>query len=148
MKREKALVRKLFLASALIVISTFVTACSDDDKYNDKYVMVVDADLKAMIYKSRLVLSEWQPYVMDGFAFDEMMSFKEFSERFFVTHENPLYRLEVFPNSNADTSICRIYPRNVRSGKTFELYRGEKESRRYLLLDDEDDYLVFNCKKE
>ena len=77
-----------------------------------------------------------------------IMSFRDFARQFYVEDLNPAYKLEVFRSTSGDTGSCRISSRNTSKGKSLQFYRGTGETREYLVMDDSEDYLKFDCREE
>ena len=113
-----------------------------------KYVMLVDTKPTAMIYKRGMFLNKWVPYDVDGFYKGNPMSFRDFSRQFYVEDRNPAYKLEVFRSTSGDSVSCRISSRNTSKGKSLQFYRGSGEAREYLVMDDSEDCLKFDCREE
>ena len=113
----------------------------------DRYVMIVDEKLKAMIYKRGLLLNSWSAFEVQGFAAgSKVIPFTEFAERAFI-EDNPFYKVSFFGKKNSVGS-CRIRPTSTSKGKRLQFYNGDGSSRRYIVFDDREDYLKFSCYKE
>jgi hypothetical protein len=62
------------------------------------YIMIIDDNLKLMLYDRGLFINSWSPYQVDGFALGQNaeMSFIEFSQKYFVPEENVQHRIDFF----------------------------------------------------
>ena len=114
----------------------------------DKYVMIVDGDLKAMLYKRGFLTNSWKPYKVDGFVLgNKTMSFSDFAEISYVADKTKLWRVEGHLGTKTNR-ICRMYSRSTYEGERLQFYVGEGDARRYIVFDDREDYLKFRCQKQ
>ena len=114
----------------------------------EKYIMLVDQDLKAMLYKRGLLMNSWKPYKVDGFVLgNETMSFSDFAEVSYVADKTKLWRVEGHLGTKTNR-VCRMYPRSTYEGERLQFYVGEGDARRYIVFDDREDYLKFRCQKQ
>ena len=137
--------------SSFIILLGFLIAPSSLFAQEDKYVMVVDSELRLMLYKKGLIFNSWKPYEANGFALSsndqEDMPFEEFTKQFYVS-ENPAYTVQFYGNSSQREGKCRMYSRSTREGKRLQFYVLRGTQKKYLVFDHRDDYLEFNCYKE
>lgn len=130
------------------ILATFFLSSASSVFANDKYVLIVDSDLKAMIYKRGLILNEWKPYKVHGFAIGgKTMSFEEFAEQYYVEEKNELWKIEGHLGTKTNR-VCKMYSRSTYEGERLQFYVGEGDARRYIVFDDREDYLKFRCQKQ
>ena len=114
----------------------------------EKYIMLVDQDLKAMLYKRGLLMNSWKPYKVDGFVLgNETMSFSDFAEISYVADKNKVWKVQSRLVTKTDR-VCKMYSRSTYEGKRLQFYVGEGDARRYFVFDDREDYLKFRCQKQ
>ena len=113
-----------------------------------KFVMHIEKPPTAMIYKRGIFLNKWVPFQVDGFYFNGPIPFDEFSRQFYIEDSNRAYKLEFFPKSSSTVGSCRISSKRTSKGNALQLYRGSGETRQYLVLDDREDYLKFDCRED
>ena len=129
----------------LCVVMMGINSASAD---RPKYVMLIEKPPTAMIYKRGIFLNKWVPFQVDGFYMGEPMAFDDFARQFFIESSNPVYKLTFFPNSSKSHGSCRISSRSTSKGKSLQFYRGNGDNRKYLVMDDREDYLKFDCREE
>ena len=137
---------RMFRFILLAVLCASNTALASDEKF----VMKVDEDLKVMKYDRGLFYNSWKPFKVDGFITgeSETMSFEEYAQRFYIGYSSKSYRLRYVQTIRSSPNKCHLYPQNIKSGQRLGFYEGDGDKRRYIVLDDLEDYLVFNCEKE
>ena len=63
---------------------------------SENFIMVVNSDLKAMLYNRGLLINSWNAHRVDGFAIGgKVMSFSEFAELSYIAVENQLWKVDV-----------------------------------------------------
>jgi hypothetical protein len=135
---------KQFIAALTLILLVEVPIAYGDDRY----IMIVNNDLKAMIYKRGLITNKWKPYKVDGFAIGgQTISFEEFAEQYFVEEKNELWTIDDHLGTKTNR-LCRMSPRSTYEGERLQFYVGDGNSRRYLVFDDREDYLQFRCKEQ
>lgn len=139
---------KHFFTAKLTIFFSILVFCASTSAETRKFVMLLEPAPVAMVYKRGLLFNKWHPLAVDGFYIGEAMSFKDFSNRFYIQNDNPAYKLRYFPASSNSEGSCRIKSRSTSKGKSLQFYRGNVESRVYLVMDDREDYLKFSCIEE
>ena len=139
---------KYAITAKLTIFLSILFSYASASTETRKFVMLLEPSPVAMVYKRGLLINKWEPRDVDGFYIGEAMSFKDFSNRFYITDDHPAYQLRYFPASSNSTGSCRIKSRSTSKGKRLQFYRGNGDSRVYLVMDDREDYLKFNCIEE
>ena len=130
----------------MVMLACLFITCRADGA--EKYIMIVNDDLQAMLYERGFLTNAWKPHRVDGFALgNETMSFQDFAKSSYVAETNQLWRVEGHLGTK-NNRMCRMYSRSTREGQRIQLYLGSGEERRYFVFDDEEDYLQFRCQKQ
>ena len=112
------------------------------------YVMIVNGDLKAMLYKKGFLTNSWEPYQVDGFVLGtETISFADFAEISYVADKTKIWKVDGHLGTKTNR-MCRMYSLSTDKGMRLQFYVGEDNARRYIVFDDREDYLQFRCKKQ
>lgn len=137
-----------YVLNFVVILCVALMAIKPANADRRKFIMLVEKQPTAMIYKRGILLNKWVPYRVDGFYFSEPLPFNNFARQFYIEDSNQAYKLEFFPKSSNGLGSCRISSRSTSKGKSLQLYRGNGETREYLILDDREDYLKFDCREE